>query len=713
MAGRKGDLNIQGIVLHMAADAAVSLGVVAVGILIGLTGWLWLDPAVSILIGGVIVWSTWGLLRDSVNLAMDAVPQGIDPHAVEAFLAACPACGGARPAHLGHEHHRDGADGAPRDAPATRRRQVPAGGRRGAPRAFRDRAHHDPNRTWRRRCSLPPRTSPRGLANESIRRHRGASSTVAPQLRPPNVRPAATLQRSRVWKLLSLPSECCGHGRYRIATQTIGADQSVDSTRSNQKFVLIAAGWYIYSAAGGTSDDRDFKTGRFEERRLSNLPQRVSGLLTAARPRTDPGVLAEDVVVMPRETAALWRARPRSRELGNRARFWQRLIRFRQFDWNRSRFWCAVLAPAFTYEPRKHDRRARRHPLWSRLEQLEARQLLTATVWINDDWAVMTDNNRRGSMLGHRAKQRRRRHGCHWLGVWYPAFASIAAALPHVDSGGTVNVMTGGYAEAVQIATDPVVLTLLGNITIDSLASSLSAARVALAGFSLTTENVSDTTFDGTLTGGPQSQLIKQGVGKLTLTGASDDFAGAVTLNAGTLQLTNASAIGDGLDSVAVQSAGTLEISGVTLNRDIRLDDGATLRGTGAAISQGVVTVANGGNIFLATDSVADSLTFGDSNHADRLTGGAGSTLTVSGAGKVVLTAGNDLAANVNWTVMNGGTIDISSDQQLSSAISPSGILELQGGTLEVTASTILASGRQIKLAGASGTIEISGVAQR
>ena len=235
------------------------------------------------------------------------------------------------------------------------------------------------------------------------------------------------------------------------------------------------------------------------------------------------------------------------------------------------------------------------------------------------------------------------------------------------------------------------------------------AARVALAGFSLTTENVSDTTFDGTLTGGPQSQLIKQGVGKLTLTGASDDFAGAVTLNAGTLQLTNASALGDGLDSVAVQSAGTLEISGVTLNRDIRLDDGATLRGTGAAISQGVVTVANGGNIFLATDSVADSLTFGDSNHADRLTGGAGSTLTVSGAGKVVLTAGNDLAANVNWTVMNGGTIDISSDQQLSSAISPSGILELQGGTLEVTASTILASGRQIKLAGASGTIEISG----
>ena len=51
------------------------------------TGWHWLDPAVSILISGAIVWGTWGLLRESVNLAMDAVPAGIDPHAVEAYLA--------------------------------------------------------------------------------------------------------------------------------------------------------------------------------------------------------------------------------------------------------------------------------------------------------------------------------------------------------------------------------------------------------------------------------------------------------------------------------------------------------------------------------------------------------------------------------------------------------------------------------------------------
>jgi cobalt-zinc-cadmium efflux system protein len=87
MAGRRKDLNVQGAFLHMASDAAVSLAVVAIGIGIYVTGWTWLDPAISILIGVVIVWGTWGLLRESLNLAMDAVPAGIDSHAVEAYLA--------------------------------------------------------------------------------------------------------------------------------------------------------------------------------------------------------------------------------------------------------------------------------------------------------------------------------------------------------------------------------------------------------------------------------------------------------------------------------------------------------------------------------------------------------------------------------------------------------------------------------------------------
>jgi cobalt-zinc-cadmium efflux system protein len=100
MAGRKGDININGAFLHMASDAAVSLGVVLVGFGMGATGWLWLDPAVSIVIGIVIVWSTWSLLRESFNLATDAVPSGIDPHAVESYLTVLPGVQSVHDLHI-------------------------------------------------------------------------------------------------------------------------------------------------------------------------------------------------------------------------------------------------------------------------------------------------------------------------------------------------------------------------------------------------------------------------------------------------------------------------------------------------------------------------------------------------------------------------------------------------------------------------------------
>lgn len=88
--GRKGDLNIRAAFVHMAADASLTLGVAIAGGIIMATGWLWLDPAVSLVISIVIVVGTWGLLRDSVNLSMDAVPPGIDQHGVEAYLRALP-----------------------------------------------------------------------------------------------------------------------------------------------------------------------------------------------------------------------------------------------------------------------------------------------------------------------------------------------------------------------------------------------------------------------------------------------------------------------------------------------------------------------------------------------------------------------------------------------------------------------------------------------
>lgn len=90
LRGRKSDLNIKGAFLHMASDAAVSAGVVVAGLLIHLTGWLWLDPLTSLLIVTVIVVTTWSLLRDSVNLAMDVVPGGIAVAEVERTLLALP-----------------------------------------------------------------------------------------------------------------------------------------------------------------------------------------------------------------------------------------------------------------------------------------------------------------------------------------------------------------------------------------------------------------------------------------------------------------------------------------------------------------------------------------------------------------------------------------------------------------------------------------------
>ena len=85
-SGQRRDLNIRGAFLHMAADAAVSLGVVAGGLLIRTTGWLWVDPVLSLVIAGVIAWSTWDLLWHALELALDSVPRGIDPDAVRAYL---------------------------------------------------------------------------------------------------------------------------------------------------------------------------------------------------------------------------------------------------------------------------------------------------------------------------------------------------------------------------------------------------------------------------------------------------------------------------------------------------------------------------------------------------------------------------------------------------------------------------------------------------
>lgn len=87
MRGRHHDLNIKSAYLHMAADAAISAGVVVAGAVMMFTGWLWLDPVVSLFIALIIVYGTWDLLRDSLSMALHGVPKGIDAGNVRAYLS--------------------------------------------------------------------------------------------------------------------------------------------------------------------------------------------------------------------------------------------------------------------------------------------------------------------------------------------------------------------------------------------------------------------------------------------------------------------------------------------------------------------------------------------------------------------------------------------------------------------------------------------------
>ena len=99
-AGRAHDINIRGAFMHMAADALVALGVVIAGLAIRWTSLLWIDPVVGIAIGVVIIVGTWGLLRESINLAMDAVPSHIDPSEVSSFLLTVPGVKAVHDLHI-------------------------------------------------------------------------------------------------------------------------------------------------------------------------------------------------------------------------------------------------------------------------------------------------------------------------------------------------------------------------------------------------------------------------------------------------------------------------------------------------------------------------------------------------------------------------------------------------------------------------------------
>ncbi len=119
-----GDANVRGAFLHMAADAAVSLGVVLAGVAIAVTGAAWIDPLVSLAVAAVIVAGTWGLFRESLDLALDAVPRGVEPEAIETALAGLPGVAevhdlhvwGASTSEISLTAHLVAPDGCDRDA---------------------------------------------------------------------------------------------------------------------------------------------------------------------------------------------------------------------------------------------------------------------------------------------------------------------------------------------------------------------------------------------------------------------------------------------------------------------------------------------------------------------------------------------------------------------------------------------------------------------
>jgi cobalt-zinc-cadmium efflux system protein len=100
VSGKDHDLNIRGAFLHMAADAGISLGVVVSGLLILGFGLNWVDPVISLVIAAVIFLSTWGLLRDALNLSVDAVPRNVDPDAVRDYLLGLPGVCGVHDLHI-------------------------------------------------------------------------------------------------------------------------------------------------------------------------------------------------------------------------------------------------------------------------------------------------------------------------------------------------------------------------------------------------------------------------------------------------------------------------------------------------------------------------------------------------------------------------------------------------------------------------------------
>ena len=279
-----------------------------------------------------------------------------------------------------------------------------------------------------------------------------------------------------------------------------------------------------------------------------------------------------------------------------------------------------------------------------------------------------------------------------------------ATALGTAGSG-EVDVFTGGVLEIDGVTLNKPVVLLASTLRGVGTASSVGVNNVQ-PGFAVTlatgtSTNDSLTVGNATndLTGGSGSSITVSGSGKVSLPFANN-YSGDWAVSSGTLHIGNATALGSGTAAVVVNS-GTLEIAGTTLNRPLTLNNGATLRGTGTSGSNGIVTVAAGAAITLATGATtSDTFTIG--NAANHLTGGgSGSTITVSGLGKFVLAQSSNYTGN--WTISSGTLAD---NGAIAGALAVNSTGTLQGtgtigGLVTVNSGGILSPGNS------AGTITV------
>jgi fibronectin-binding autotransporter adhesin len=270
---------------------------------------------------------------------------------------------------------------------------------------------------------------------------------------------------------------------------------------------------------------------------------------------------------------------------------------------------------------------------------------------------------------------------------------------------GAITISNTGRLEISGVSVNqPLTLSTLGSIK--AIGAATYAGTITVSGTEPVTlnsgSNAADTLTIGNAandyTGGATSSTSVTGIGTAILPFANN-YTGAWQVFS-TLRVGNATALGTGTSAVAVN--GVLEVAGTTIDRAITLNSGGALRGTGSAGSNGTITVPSSAAVTLASGaSASDVLTIG--NAANDLTGGGGgSTINVTGAGKVVLAQSSNYIGN--WNV-NSGTLEAAADARLGNTANN---VTLAGGTFN--ASATFSTSRTFTAGTGGGTISVDGL---